>query len=122
MTIEDLHRLNEKFQKSAVQLSELLPMGALAEATSLIIRNARKLHPQLEKTLQARSELDFGKALGKVEEYMDEIIFILDQLELGNKEQKIRLINDFVKEGFDLLSIYSVCVDQIIKEKVANEE
>ncbi len=122
MTIADIYDLNEKFQKGAVQLSELIPSGGLTEATSLIIRSSRRIHTFLEKMLQADTELLFGKAIGKFEEHMDEIIFILDQLDIANKKQEIRLISDFLKEGYDLLSVYSACVDQIIKEKVGIEE
>lgn len=122
MTIADIYDLNEKFQKGAVQLSELIPSSGLTEATSLIIRSSRRIHSFLEKMLQAETEISFGKAIEKVEEHMDEIIFVLDQLDIANKKQEIRLIGDFLKEGYDLLSIYSACVDQVIKEKVASEE
>ncbi|MEQ9405069.1 MAG: hypothetical protein RIM99_15875 [Cyclobacteriaceae bacterium] len=122
MTIADLHELNERFQKRAVDLSELIPGGSLLEAASLIIRSSRRMHSYLEKMLAATSELQLGKAIEKTEEHLDEIIFILDQLDIANKEQKITLINDFVKQGYDLLSMYSACVDQIIKEKVASED
>ena len=122
MTIADLLVLNEKFQKGAVQLSELMPSSGLTEATAMIIRSARGLHTNLERTLSVQSEIKFGSAIEKVEEDMDEIIFILDQLDIANKDQQIRLISDFLKDGYDLLSIYSACVDQIIKEKVSKED
>ncbi len=122
MTIEDLLALNERFQKEAVQLSELIPTGGFTEATSIVIRSSRKMHFYLEKVLHAQSESHLGKAIESIEEHMDEIIFVLDQLDIVNKQQKIRLVGDFLKEGYDLLSLYSMCVDQIIKEKIPTEE
>lgn len=122
MTIAQLYALNEKFQKGAVQLSELIPSSGLTEATSMVIRSSRRIHSYLEKMLSAETEVQFGKAISKVEEHLDEIIFILDQLDIANKEQKISLVGDFLKEGYDLLSMYSACVDQIIKEKIPSED
>ena len=122
MTVADLHALNEKFQKAAVQLSELIPTGGLTEATSLIIRSSRRIHTHLEKMLAATTESQFGKAIEKVEEHLDEILFILDQLDVANRAEKISLITDFLKQGYDLLSMYSACVDQVIKQKIKIEE
>ena len=122
MTVADLNDLNEKFQKGAVQLSELIPSSALTEATSLIIRSSRRIHPHLEEILSAETESQFGTAIEKVEYHMDEIIFILDQMDFANRTREIRLISDYLKDGYDLLSLYSMCVDQIIKEKVPSED
>lgn len=122
MTVTQIHELNEKFQKGAVQLSELIPSGTLVQATSMLIRCARKIDDQFLKLLKAPSEMVFNQIMGKLEDETDEVLFILDQLELANKKQKIALINDFVKDGYDLMSIYSRCFDVIIDRKQKEEE
>ena len=50
------------------------------------------------------------------------ILNILDQLELANKKQQISLINDFLKDGYDMIALYSKCFDFIIDQKVKDEE
>lgn len=122
MTVTEIHELNEKFQKGAVQLSELIPTGTLVQATSMLIRSARKIDDQFLKLLKAPSHSVFNQIMGQLEDETDEILFILDQLELANKKQKISLIDDFVKEGYDLMAIYSRCFDLIIGKKVKEEE
>ena len=122
MTLEQIQQLNEKFQKQSVMLSELIPSGSLVQATSMLIRSSREIHENFMKLLQARSEGQFNKLMQLLEDEMDDVIFILDQLELANKQQKISLIEDFLKEGYELMSIYSKCFDQIIDKKVHKEE
>lgn len=122
MTVTELHQRNVKFQKGAVQLSELIPTGGLTEATSIIIRSSQLLHQFLEKLIHAETEAQLGNAIERVEDNMDEIIFILDQLDIANKKQPISIIDDFLKDGYDVLSIYSACVNQVMNEKVPNEE
>ena len=122
MTLKQILQLNEKFQKQAVQLSELIPNGTLVQATSMLIRSAREIHQGFLQLLKSKSETSFNHIANKMEEEMDEVVFILDQLELANKKQQISLIQDFLKEGYDLMSIYSKCVDQIIDQKVYREE
>ena len=96
MTLKDIHELNEKFQKGAVQLSELIPTGALVQSTSLLIRSSRKIDEQFIKLLKAPSAIIFNQILDQLEEESDEILFILDQLELANRKNKISLIDEFV--------------------------
>ncbi|WP_370087532.1 hypothetical protein [Ekhidna sp.] len=122
MTVTQIHELNEKFQKSAVQLSELIPSGTLVQATSMLIRSARKIDEQFLRLLKAPTEVVFNQIMDKLEDETDEVLFILDQLEIANKKQKISLINDFLKDGYDLISIYSKCFDVIIDGKVKDEE
>ena len=88
----------------------------------MLIRSSREIHENFMKLLQARSEGQFNKLMQLLEDEMDDVIFILDQLELANKQQKISLIEDFLKEGYELMSIYSKCFDQIIDKKVHKEE
>ena len=122
MTVADLQMLNVKFQKGAVQLSELIPTGGLTEATSVIIRSTQLIHSHLEKLIHSETEAQLGDAIERVEDNMDEIVFILDQLEIANKKQPISIIEDFLKEGYDLMSIYSVCFNQVINQKIPSEE
>ncbi len=122
MTVTEIHELNEKFQKSAVQLSELIPSGSLVQATSMLIRCARKIDDKFSKLLAAETEAKFGQIMSILEDESDEVLFILDQLEIANKKQQISLINDFLKEGYDLISLYSKCFDYIIDKKVKEEE
>ena len=53
---------------------------------------------------------------------MDEVVYILDQLEIANKKQQVSLIEDFLKEGYGLMSVYSKCYDCIIDKTLAKEE
>jgi len=122
MTLNQIQELNEGFQKRAVQLSELLPSGSLVQATSMLIRSAREIDEYFVKLLKVGSEAQFNTLMDKIEEEMDEVVFILDQLEIANKKQKIALVEDFLKEGYGLMSVYSKCCDYIIDKKVAKEE
>ena len=122
MTVTQIQEMNEKFQKSAVQLSELIPSGTLVQATSMLIRSARKIDEYFAKLLASSSEGQFHQAMDVLEDETDEVLFILDQLEIANKKQKISLINDFLKEGFNLISVYSKCFDHLIDKKVKEEE
>lgn len=122
MTIAELFELNEKFQKSAVQLAELIPTGVFADASTVIIRNSRLMHEQLEHMIHSKNESQLGTAIERAEDHSDEIIFLLDQMEIANKNQPISIIDTFLKEGYDLLSIYSMAFNQVIKEKVPSEE
>lgn len=122
MTLEQIQQLNEKFQKQAVQLSELIPNGTLVQATSMLIRSSREIHQDFLRLLKLNSETKFNQVANRMEEEMDEVVFILDQLEIANKKQQISLIQDFLKEGYVLMSIYSKCFDQVIDKKVYKEE
>ncbi|MEM7298627.1 MAG: hypothetical protein AAF391_10225 [Bacteroidota bacterium] len=122
MTATQIHEINEKFQKSAVQLSELIPSGTYVQAFTMLIRSSRMIDEQFMKLISAPSEMKFHQILDKMEEDMDEVLFILDQIEIANKKQEISLISDFLKEGYNLISIYSKCVDFIIEQKVPREE
>ena len=122
MTVTQIHELNEKFQKGAVQLSELIPNGTLVQATSMLIRSTRRIDELFLKLLKASSEATFNQVLTRLEDESDEVLFILDQLEMANKKQQISLINDFLKDGYDLMSIYARCFDAIIDKKIKEEE
>ncbi|MEM9897358.1 MAG: hypothetical protein AAF789_13395, partial [Bacteroidota bacterium] len=78
MTVTEIHELNEKFQKSAVQLSELIPSGTLVQATSMLIRSSRKIDEQFSVLLAANNETKFHQAMDILEDETDEVMFILD--------------------------------------------
>lgn len=122
MTLKQIQQINEKFQKQAVQLSELIPSGTLVQATSMLIRSSREIHQDFLRLLKSKSEGNFNQVANRMEEEMDEVVFILDQLEIANKKQQISLIQDFLKDGYGLMSIYSKCFDQVIDKKVYKEE
>jgi flagellar biosynthesis/type III secretory pathway chaperone len=122
MTLKELENLNQKFQTSTVQLSDLMPSSSMVEATSLIIRSLQKLIHEFRKLNQVASEDAFNTIMDTLETEIDEILFILDQLDIANKKNKIALVNDYLKEGYDLLSVYSKCFDSIINQRIEREE
>lgn len=122
MTLTQIQELNEGFQKKAVQLSELIPSSGLVQATSMLLRSARHIHDCFNKLLNAPSEEVFNKTIDTMEDEMDEVVYILDQLEIANKKQQISLIEDFLKEGYGLMSVYSKCCDYAIENRVSKEE
>ncbi|MFY0599137.1 MAG: hypothetical protein JXR03_05665 [Cyclobacteriaceae bacterium] len=122
MTLEELHKRNEKFQKEAGQLAELVPGGNMLEFASLMIRCAKRMGAQLQKLISTKSEMAFHTALSKMEDEMDEVVYMLDRLDEANRVMKLDDIKSFIKKGYDLLSIYSICCDQLIERKVKTEE
>ncbi|MFY0605810.1 MAG: hypothetical protein JXR10_03785 [Cyclobacteriaceae bacterium] len=117
MTLEQLSRLNEKFQTKASNLAELLPGGNLVTFSTATIRSAKKIDILLKKVLTVKGEQAFYTNLDKLEEEMDELIFLMDRLDQANREQKIRAITDTAKKGYELISLYGLCCDQIIEKK-----
>ncbi len=122
MTLEQLAQLNEKFQKQAGQLSELIPGGNMLEFSSMIIRSTRQLHAQISSLVGAKSEDAFHSGIDSLEEEIDEIIYMLDRLDDANRTRKIQFINDFVKKGYELLALYSKCCDMVIKKRLKKDE
>ena len=122
MTIKKLKEANEKFQQSATQLSELFPLYFLTNIVSFGIRNAGKIQSFLEKLASPCPDGQFNKTIEDMEYCMDEVIFILDQLEIANRRQNIEQVNDFLKEGYLLLSTYSRWIDEMIKRRMLVEE
>ncbi|MEM6735513.1 MAG: hypothetical protein AAF620_05525 [Bacteroidota bacterium] len=122
MTLTQILQLNENFQKHAVQLSELMPVSSLTQATSILIRSSRRIHTDFVNSLRSQEESSFYQFMSSVENEMDEVVFVLDQLEMAHKKQQISLIEDFLKEGYGLMSIYSKCCDQVISSKISEIE
>ncbi|MEQ8550767.1 MAG: hypothetical protein RIC03_22825 [Cyclobacteriaceae bacterium] len=122
MTLDQIHRLNGKFQHKTAQISELMPGGNLVEFASVLIRNSRRMDTVFTKMLAVQTQSGLGRAMARMEEEMDEIIFMLDQMDLANKKRNIKLITELVKEGYELLSIYSICCDQLLEKRLKREE
>ncbi|RED92443.1 hypothetical protein [Marinoscillum furvescens] len=117
MTLQELSRLNEKFQQKASEMVDLIPGSNLMAFSSAIIRTAQKLDRVLNKVLGAKTEVSFYTQVDALEEEMDELIFMMDKLDDANRKRNIPILIDFVKRGYELLSLYSICCDQIIEQK-----
>ncbi|MEQ8474517.1 MAG: hypothetical protein RIC35_25185 [Marinoscillum sp.] len=122
MTLEQLTKLNEKFQDKASQLADLLPGSNLLAYSSGIIRSARNLDKNLSKILAAKSQVSFYTQMDAMEEEMDELIYMIDKLDDANRKKNISTIIDFVKRGYELLSLYSICCDQILERKTKKQD
>ncbi|MFH6981988.1 hypothetical protein [Marinoscillum sp. 108] len=122
MTLEQLSRLNEKFQQKASGLAELLPGSNLLTFSTTIIRTTKKLDVVLKKVLNAKSEGSFYTQIEAMEEEMDELIFMMDRLDEANRKRNIGTITDVVKAGYELVSLYSLCCDQILERKTKKQD
>lgn len=122
MTLEQLTKLNEKFQERASQLADLLPGSNLLAFSSAMIRSAQKMDKILNKVLNAKGPIGFYNQMDALEEEMDELIYMIDKLDDANRKREIPTITDFVKKGYELLSLYSICCDQIIEKKMKKQD
>lgn len=118
MTLEQLTHLNEKFQHKAAALPDLLPIGSLLEYSSVLIRRSKRLEKIFHKLLAAEGEGALSGAMNAAEYEMDEIIYILDRLDIANRKKKYVPITDFVKYGFEMLSFFSLCCDQVLEKRM----
>ena len=121
MTLAQIQELNIKYQRHALKIVEIVPSSGFVQAVSLILRSTKKIEKNIIKLLQSRSVYSFNNILHILEEEADEITYIIDRIEDANKKQKISLIQDFVKEGHQLMTIYSKFFDFIIKKKIIRE-
>ena len=122
MTLQDIQKRNEHFQRKAAGLVDLLPTGGLLDVTTALIRSARLIDKYLTKLVQATNEDQFSLAMKLIEEELDESVFILDRMDQKNRKYKLKIIENFLKEGYDLLSVYSLCCDHIISKRVNKDE
>lgn len=122
MNLNQIQQRNEKLQDAAARITELLPDAQMMPFTTIIIRSSKKIGAIFPSLLSARNEMAFGKVMDRLEDEMDEVIYALDKLGDLNRIQKNRMINDLVKYGYDLLSIYSMACDKIIEKRVENEQ
>jgi nitrogen-specific signal transduction histidine kinase len=121
MDLTELSKRNEKLQDAAAQLTELMPGTSLVPLTSLVIRSAKRIDRIFPNLLASNTEARFNAIMEKLEEEMDEVLYSLDRLSQMNQSQSVRYINDFVKYGYDLLSVYSFACDKIIERRVKDE-
>lgn len=122
MTLQHLSDINEKFQLKASEIAELLPGSNLLSFSSSIIRSSRKMDATLQKIMAAKSVMTFYTQMDALEDEMDELIYLLDKLDVANKVSKITTLTDFVKRGYEMLSLYSICCDQILEKKAKKQD
>lgn len=122
MTLEQLYHRNEKFQQRATELVDLLPGSNLLAFSSSMIRSAKKLDMILRKVISAKKESAFYQQIESLEEEMDEVIYLLDKLDVATRGRNMDMITDFIKRGYELLSLYSICCDQLLERKSKKHE
>lgn len=117
MTVEQIEEMNKKFQDRALSLSELIPQREVLEFSSLLKRKSGAIHTSFQKMIHAQEETRFWECLESTEEIMDDLVYELDRLHDLNCLMKIKTLEDFIKFGYDLLSVYSMASDQLVKHK-----
>lgn len=117
MTLHQLSNRNEKFQQSATEIAELVPGGNLLGFSTTLIRGAQKLDRNLTRIIEVKTEARFFQSIEAMEDEMDEMVYLLDKLESINRKDQLVAINDFLKIGYELLSLYSLCCDQVIERR-----
>ncbi|MBV6646681.1 MAG: hypothetical protein KI790_14585 [Cyclobacteriaceae bacterium] len=121
MDIQQLRKRNLKFQEASAKITEFLPGVNLLPLTTTMIRSCRKIDSTFPRLLVAKTELRFNQIIERIEEEIDEVIWALDKLQALNAKENNKTINDFIKYGYDLLSIYSFACDKIIERRVKEE-
>jgi hypothetical protein len=122
MKLQDLQKRNLSYQKKAGDLVDLIPGGGFLEISTALIRSVRLIDKHLIRSLQAPNEIQFGHIMGQIEEELDESVFMLDRIDKQNRNLKMKALDDLLKEGYDLLSIYSICCDQLIGKRMHKDE
>jgi hypothetical protein len=122
MTLQDIQKRNEHFQKKTIELVELLPGSGFLEVSTALIRSIRLIDKYLIKSLQVQTPGQFSRLMGMIEEELDEAVYILDRIDKTNRTYKMKAVENFLKEGYDLLAIYSLCCDQLIGKKLRVDE
>lgn len=121
MNIEQIQKRNEKLQNLAIELTEAIPAENLFPYTSIIIRSLKKINNIFPKLITNLPEMSFYTQMEKLEEEVDEVIWGLDKLHDVNRKYEIVHINEAIKFGYELLSIYSMASDKIIEKRVSKE-
>ncbi|MEQ9229673.1 MAG: hypothetical protein RIF46_03255 [Cyclobacteriaceae bacterium] len=122
MTLKDIQERNQRFQQRTASLVDMIPGGGFLDVSTAMIRSARMIDKYLFKLVRSQSEAEFAQAMDLIEEELDEAVFILDRIDNKNRKYKLKMIDTFLKEGYDLLSIYSMCCDQLIGKRIGEEE
>ena len=82
----------------------------------LLKRSAEHIHRLFAQLVMAQSERAFWPAYEKMDEVINDLIYELDRLHDVNCVLRIKAVDTFVKSGYDLLSIYSISSDQVLKQ------
>ena len=122
MKLNDLTVRNKKFQDGVAQITELIHHKSVMEYCSQLIRCSRKLDNLLRKLLSTKSERQFNMVIESLEDERDEIIFILDQLTDFDKKNSTKVMKSVVKQGFDVISLYSFACDKLIASRLSKDE
>ena len=118
MTYKDIKERNERFQKQTIRLVDLFPDGGYLDMSTGLIRGVRLIDKYLIKLVGAKTKDQFDLALHAIEKELDDAVYLLDRIEFKNKELKVKQIEVYLKEGYDLLSIYSMCCDHMIASRI----
>lgn len=122
MTLKDIQERNLKFQKSAAGMVDLIPGGSFLDVSTALIRSARLTDKYLLRLVQSKDEMSFAQTMDLIEAELDEAVYLLDRIDNINRKHKLKMIQNFLKEGYDLLSIYSLCCDQLIGRRINEDE
>lgn len=94
----------------------------MLEFSSLLIRGSKKVDVQLKNLVASRNEDGFHNYMNEMEDELDEMVYMLDKLDQANRAKKVAFIGDLLKKGYDLVSLYSMCCDQLISKRMKTEE
>lgn len=122
MNVLDIQKRNEKLQGLAAKCAEAIPGEDLLPYVSIILRSTGKIDAKFPKLLQAKSDMTFYTTLEKIEEEIDEVVYAMDRIHLINQKHEVLKINELIKGGYELLSIYSMACDAIIEKRVKKQE
>lgn len=122
MNLKQLQNLNTTFQQNALKLSEMIPSSGLNNALSELIRFGKKVDDSFLKLISKVGEPTFYNVLDKLEEQLDEMIFIFDQIDEANDKHNVPAIAEFLKEGYSLVNVYEQCNNSIIEQKLTKED
>ena len=122
MTLQNLQKRNEQFQLKTAGLVDLMPAGGLLDVTTALIRSIRLIDKYLAKLVKSSSEDEFSLSMKRIEEEIDEAVYILDRIDKKNRKHRLNVLANFLKQGYDLLSVYSLCCDHIISKKAIKDK
>ena len=122
MTIKDIQNRNQKFQSKATDLLDLILGNGFLETLSAIIRSLKLIDKYLIRLIKSQSEVEFEGIMDLIEHELDDAVYILDRIERQNRTYKLQIIDSFLREGYDLLSSYFICCDQLIERKINESE
>ena len=121
MNLKEIQAQNIKFQNLAAKITQFMPEKNLMEFTSIIIRSSKRIDVLFYGLFSARTEIRFTTIMEKLEEEVDEVIYAMDRLSERVGVDDSKPMGEFVKIGYNLLSIYSAACDKIIEKRVTEE-